>query len=354
MGDFMINRRQTKQIVVGNVPVGGDAPITVQSMTNTKTKDVQSTVAQILQLENVGCDIIRFAVNDRDDAEAIQKIKKSIHIPVVVDIQFDHRLAVMSAEMGADCIRINPGNIGDKNKVKEVVEVCKHYGLPIRIGVNSGSIHKDLLSEMGGVNANSIVQSAMREIEVLEDLNFFDIKVSLKASNVNLSIDSYSEFSKICDYPLHLGITEAGPAFQGAVKSAVGIGYLLREGIGDTIRVSLTSDPVEEIKVGREILKSLNLLTDGIEIISCPTCARTNIDLLSLVEKAEKQLSPIKKNLKIALMGCAVNGPGEAREADIGIAGGIGEAILFKKGVIVKKISEENLLDELVKEIKNM
>ncbi|MDY2987639.1 MAG: flavodoxin-dependent (E)-4-hydroxy-3-methylbut-2-enyl-diphosphate synthase [Peptoniphilus sp.] len=350
----MINRRQTKQIVVGNVPVGGDAPITVQSMTNTKTKDVQSTVAQILQLENVGCDIIRFAVNDRDDAEAIQKIKKSIHIPVVVDIQFDHRLAVMSAEMGADCIRINPGNIGDKNKVKEVVEVCKHYGLPIRIGVNSGSIHKDLLSEMGGVNANSIVQSAMREIEVLEDLNFFDIKVSLKASNVNLSIDSYSEFSKICDYPLHLGITEAGPAFQGAVKSAVGIGYLLREGIGDTIRVSLTSDPVEEIKVGREILKSLNLLTDGIEIISCPTCARTNIDLLSLVEKAEKQLSPIKKNLKIALMGCAVNGPGEAREADIGIAGGIGEAILFKKGVIVKKISEENLLDELVKEIKNM
>lgn len=354
MGDFMINRRQTKQIVVGNVPVGGDAPITVQSMTNTKTKDVQSTVAQILQLENVGCDIIRFAVNDRDDAEAIQKIKKSIHIPVVVDIQFDHRLAVMSAEMGADCIRINPGNIGDKNKVKEVVEVCKHYGLPIRIGVNSGSIHKDLLSEMGGVNANSIVQSAMREIEVLEDLNFFDIKVSLKASNVNLSIDSYSEFSKICDYPLHLGITEAGPAFQGAVKSAVGIGYLIREGIGDTIRVSLTSDPVEEIKVGREILKSLNLLTDGIEIISCPTCARTNIDLLSLVEKAEKQLSPIKKNLKIALMGCAVNGPGEAREADIGIAGGIGEAILFKKGVIVKKISEENLLDELVKEIKNM
>lgn len=354
MGDFMINRRQTKQIVVGNVPVGGDAPITVQSMTNTKTKDVQSTVAQILQLENVGCDIIRFAVNDRDDAEAIQKIKKSIHIPVVVDIQFDHRLAVMSAEMGADCIRINPGNIGDKNKVKEVVEVCKHYGLPIRIGVNSGSIHKDLLSEMGGVNANSIVQSAMREIEVLEDLNFFDIKVSLKASNVNLSIDSYSEFSKICDYPLHLGITEAGPAFQGAVKSAVGIGYLLKEGIGDTIRVSLTSDPVEEIKVGREILKSLNLLTDGIEIISCPTCARTNIDLLSLVEKAEKQLSPIKKNLKIALMGCAVNGPGEAREADIGIAGGIGEAILFKKGVIVKKISEENLLDELVKEIKNM
>ncbi|EGY78569.1 4-hydroxy-3-methylbut-2-en-1-yl diphosphate synthase [Peptoniphilus indolicus ATCC 29427] len=354
MGDFMINRRQTKQIMIGNIPVGGDAPITVQSMTNTKTKDVQSTVAQILQLENAGCDIIRFAVNDRDDAEAIQKIKKSIHIPVVVDIQFDHRLAIMSAEMGADCIRINPGNIGEKNKVKEVVEVCKHYGLPIRIGVNSGSIHKDLLSEMGGVNANSIVQSAMREIEVLEDLNFFDIKVSLKASNVNLSIDSYSEFSKICDYPLHLGITEAGPAFQGAVKSAVGIGYLLREGIGDTIRVSLTSDPVEEIKVGREILKSLNLLTDGIEIISCPTCARTNIDLLSLVGKAEKKLSPIKKNLKIALMGCAVNGPGEAREADIGIAGGIGEAILFKKGVILKKISEENLLDELVKEIENM
>ncbi|SMB83815.1 4-hydroxy-3-methylbut-2-en-1-yl diphosphate synthase [Peptoniphilus asaccharolyticus DSM 20463] len=354
MGDEMINRKQTKQIMVGNIPVGGDAPITVQSMTNTKTKDVESTVKQILALEDAGCDIIRFAVNDREDAEAILKIKKSIHIPIVVDIQFDHKLAIMSAEGGADCIRINPGNIGNKNKVKEVVEACKYHGLPIRIGVNSGSIHQDLLDELGGVNAKSIVQSAIREIETLEDLNFFDIKVSLKASNVNLSIDSYKEFSKISDYPLHLGITEAGPAFQGAIKSALGIGYLLREGIGDTIRVSLTSDPIEEIRVGREILKSLDILTDGIDIVSCPTCARTNIDLLKLVEEAEKRISPLKNNLKVALMGCAVNGPGEAREADIGIAGGHGEAILFKKGKIIKKIPEDNLLDELVKEIENM
>lgn len=351
---YMIERKQTKKIMIGNVAVGGGAPITIQSMTNTKTKDVKSTTEQILKLEEAGCDIIRFAVNDEDDADAILKIKNSIHIPIVVDIQFDYKLAIMSAKGGADCIRINPGNIGNKQKVKEVVEVCKYYGLPIRIGVNSGSIHQDLLDELGGVNAQSIVQSALREIELLENLNFFDIKVSLKASNVNLSIESYEEFSKVSDYPLHLGITEAGPAFQGAIKSAVGIGYLLKEGIGDTLRVSLTSDPVEEIRVGREILKSLDILRDGIEIISCPTCARTNIDLLEIVKQAELMISPIKKNLKVALMGCAVNGPGEAREADIGIAGGNGEALIFKKGKILKKVSEDKLLEELVSEIEKM
>lgn len=354
MGDFMVMRKKTKEIMVGNVGVGGNFPITVQSMTNTKTKDVKSTINQILSLEDAGCEIIRFAVNDLEDADAIMKIKKEIHIPIVVDIQFDYKLAIMSAQKGADCIRINPGNIGSKNKVKEVVEACKFYGLPIRIGVNSGSIHQDLLDELGGVNSNSIVQSAIREIETLENLNFFNIKVSLKASNVNLSIDSYKEFSKLSDYPLHLGITEAGPAFQGAIKSSVGIGYLLREGIGDTIRISLTSDPIEEVRVGREILKSLDILRDGIDIISCPTCARTNIDLLGIVKEAERKISPMKKNLKVALMGCAVNGPGEAREADIGIAGGNGSGLIFKKGEIVKKVSEDKLLDALIEEIEKM
>lgn len=354
MGDKMIIRKNTRQVKVGNVLVGGSAPISVQSMTNTNTKDVKATVNQILQFEEAGCDIVRFAVNDEEDANAILEIKKQIHIPVVVDIQFDYRLAVMSANKGADCIRINPGNIGNKEKVKEVVHACQYFDIPIRIGVNSGSIHQDIIDELGGVNENSIVQSALREIETLENLNFYNIKVSLKASNVNLSIDAYKKFSEVSDYPLHLGITEAGPAFQGTIKSAVGIGYLLREGIGDTIRVSLTSDPVEEVKVGREILKSLDILKDGIEIISCPTCARTNIDLIDIVNKAEKRLAPLNKNIKVALMGCAVNGPGEAKEADIGIAGGNGEGLIFKKGKIIKKVPENQLLEELVDEINKM
>lgn len=350
----MINRKKTKVISVGDVRIGGDNPITVQSMTNTITKDIDSTVKQIKSLEEAGCDIIRFAINDFDDANAILKIKDSISIPTIADIQYDYRLALEAAKGGIDCLRINPGNIGARWKVEEVVNACKFYNIPIRIGVNSGSIHQTFLDKYNGVNENSICHSALEEIEILESMNFYDIKVSLKASNVNLSIDSYKKFSSLSDYPLHLGITEAGPSFVGTIKSSVGIGTLLAMGIGDTIRVSLTADPVEEVRVGREILKSLGLLTDGIELISCPTCARTKIDLIEIVKLAEKRLSGLNKNLKVALMGCPVNGPGEAREADIGIAGGNGVGIIFKKGKIIKKVSEENLLDELFNEIDSL
>lgn len=350
----MIERRKTRVIDVGGVKIGGDNPITVQSMTNTITKDIDSTVEQILELENAGCDIIRFAVNDLEDAGAIPRIRKRINIPTIADIQFDYRLAVAAAEGGADCLRINPGNIGEKWKVQEVVNACKEYDIPIRIGVNSGSIDREYLDKFHGVNEDSICNSAMDEIHILEDMDFSDIKVSLKASNVNLSIASYRRFSEMSDYPLHLGITEAGPSYQGTVKSAVGIGTLLAEGIGDTIRVSLTSNPVEEVMLGREILKSLNLLEDGINIISCPTCARTKIPLIDIVEEANEKLKELHKNLNVAIMGCPVNGPGEAREADIGIAGGDGYGVIFKKGVVVKQVKEDRLLDELLKEIEEM
>ena len=351
----MINRKKTKQIKVGNLYIGKDAPISVQSMTNTITKDIDKTVEQILKLEDAGCDIIRFAVNDLEDAAAIPIIKSKINIPTIADIQYDYKLAVASAENGIDGLRINPGNIGERWKVEEVVKACKEHNISIRVGVNSGSVKKEFLEKYNGVNEESICYSALEEIEILESMNFNDIKVSLKASDVNLSIASYTRFSELSDYPLHLGITEAGPAFAGTIKSSVGIGTLLANGIGDTIRVSLTADPVEEVKVGREILKSLGLYTKGIDIVSCPTCARTKINLLEIVEEAQKRLDKIKdKNLKVALMGCAVNGPGEAREADIGIAGGDGEGIIFKKGVIVKKVREEDLLDELFKEIEKL
>lgn len=351
----MINRKKTRQIKVGNIYIGGDAPITVQSMTNTITKDVDKTVEQILRLEDAGCDIIRFAVNDLDDAKSIPLIKNKINIPTIADIQYDYKLAVLAAENGIDGLRINPGNIGERWKVEEVVKACKAHNISIRVGVNSGSVKKEFLEKYHGVNKDSICYSALEEIEILESMNFNDIKVSLKASDVNLSIDSYTRFSELSDYPLHLGITEAGPSYTGTIKSSVGIGTLLARGIGDTIRVSLTADPVEEVKVGREILKSLGLYTKGIDIVSCPTCARTKINLLDIVEKAQRRLDLIKdKDLKVALMGCAVNGPGEAREADIGIAGGDGEGIIFKKGVIIKKVREEDLLDELFKEIEKL
>lgn len=349
-----MERKITKQIMVGNVAIGGGAPISIQSMTNTSTKDISATVKQILSLEKAGCDIIRFAVNDIEDAVAIPKIKEQIGIPTIADIQFDYRLALAAAKNGIDCLRINPGNIGEKWKIREVVNACAEYNIPIRIGVNSGSVKQEFLDQYHGVNTKSILQSAFEEIEVLESMNFFKIKVSLKASNVNLSLDCYREFSRLCDYPLHLGITEAGPAFAGTVKSSVGIGTLLAEGIGDTIRVSLTSDPIEEIYVGKEILKSLELRQEGIDIISCPTCARTKVNLIELVDLAQERLSGIDKNLKVALMGCAVNGPGEAKEADIGIAGGNGVGIIFKKGKVLKKVKEEALLDELMKEIEKL
>lgn len=349
-----MKRNKTKQIMVGDVPVGGSSPITIQSMTNTLTKDIDSTVKQILEFEHAGCNISRSAINDLEDAKSILEIKKRTNIPFIADIQFDYKLAIAAVENGADCLRINPGNIGDKNRVREVTRCCESYGIPIRIGVNSGSIHQEYIDKYNGVNSDSIVYSALDELEFIESLGFYNMKLSLKSSDVNMSIESYKKISKLTDYPLHLGITEAGPAFIGTIKSAVGIGSLLSQGIGDTIRVSLTANPVEEVRVGKEILKSLNLRTDGIDIISCPTCSRTKIDLINIVEKVEKALENTDKNLKVAIMGCVVNGPGEAREADIGIAGGNGQGLIFKKGVIVKKVREEELLNELLKEIESM
>lgn len=349
-----MDRRRTKVIRVGNRLIGGDNPITVQSMTNTLTSDINKTVEQINRLSDAGCDIVRLAITDIDDAKAILQIKENTTIPMIADIQYDYRLALESIEYGIDGLRINPGNIGSLDRVKEIVNACKARDLSIRIGVNSGSIKKMFLDKYGGVNEDSIVYSALEQIRLLEDLEFFDIKISLKSSNVPLTIRSYLKMSELCDYPLHLGVTEAGPGFKGTVKSSVGIGTLLAMGVGDTIRVSLTGDPVEEIKVGREILKSLNLLNEGIELISCPTCGRTNINLIELVQEAEKRLDGINKPIKVAIMGCHVNGPGEAREADIGIAGGNGEGLIFIKGKIVKKVKEEDLLNELVKEIEEL
>ena len=323
-------------------------------MTNTRTNDISSTVNQIKQLEEVGCDIVRSAVTSIEDAKAIKSIKNGINIPIIADIQYDYKLALEAIKYGVDGLRINPGNIGSLNKVKEVVKACKEHNLSIRIGVNSGSIKKEFLDKYNGVNANSMVYSALEQIRLLEDLNFEDIKISLKASNVPLTIEAYKMMSKVCDYPLHLGITEAGTPWRGTIKSSVGIGALLSMGIGDTIRISLTGNPVEEVKVGKEILKSLGLLNEGLELISCPTCARTNIDLIEIAEQAEKSLAGINKNIKVAIMGCGVNGPGEAKEADIGIAGGNGEGLIFKKGKVIKKVKENDLLQELLKEINSM
>lgn len=349
-----MNRKKTRVIKVGNVLIGGDNPIAVQSMTNTRTRDIDKTVKQILELEEAGCDIIRSAISDFEDAKAIEEIKRQINIPIIADIQYDYKLALESIKYGVDGLRINPGNIGSLDKVKEVVNACKNNNISIRIGVNSGSIKQEFLDQYGGVNEKSMVYSALEQVKLLESLDFFDIKISLKASNVSLTIKSYEMISSLCDYPLHLGITEAGPSWRGTIKSSVGIGSLLNMGIGDTIRISLTSDPVEEIKVGREILKSLDLLKEGIELISCPTCGRTNIDLIKIVNQAEKRLEGIKKHIKVAIMGCAVNGPGEAKEADIGIAGGNGEGLIFAKGKIIKKVPEEDLLDELILQIEKL
>jgi (E)-4-hydroxy-3-methylbut-2-enyl-diphosphate synthase len=349
-----LNRKSTRVIKVANVLIGGNNPISVQSMTNTRTNDISSTVNQIKQLEEVGCDIVRSAVTSIEDAKAIKSIKNGINIPIIADIQYDYKLALEAIKYGVDGLRINPGNIGSLNKVKEVVKACKEHNLSIRIGVNSGSIKKEFLDKYNGVNANSMVYSALEQIRLLEDLNFEDIKISLKASNVPLTIEAYKMMSKVCDYPLHLGITEAGTPWRGTIKSSVGIGALLSMGIGDTIRISLTGNPLEEVKVGKEILKSLGLLNEGLELISCPTCARTNIDLIEIAEQAEKSLAGINKNIKVAIMGCGVNGPGEAKEADIGIAGGNGEGLIFKKGKVIKKVKENDLLQELLKEINSM
>lgn len=348
---IVTTRKKTRQIMVGNVPVGGDAPIAVQSMTTTKTDDVAATVAQILQLEQAGCEIIRVAVPDMAAAEAVRAIKKSIHIPLIVDIHFDHRLALASAAAGADGLRINPGNIGSKKNVSAVVDCARDLGLPIRIGVNAGSLEKRILKKHEGVTAAAMVESALGHVKLLTDLDFQNIKISLKASDVPRTIEAYELLSSTVDYPLHVGVTEAGGLYAGIVKSALGIGSLLMAGIGDTIRVSLTRDPVEEIRVGYEILKSLGIRIHGPEIISCPTCGRCDINLFNIAERVEKALLNTSAPIKVAIMGCVVNGPGEAREADVGIAGGDGKGILFKKGKIVKSFAQDKLVDVLLEAV---
>ena len=349
-----IKRRKSRKVMIKDVGVGGDSPITVQSMTNTKTDDIESTVNQIISLENAGCDIIRVAVPDMASAEAISKIKEQIHIPIVADVHFDYRLAIEAIKQGADGLRINPGNIGDAEIIKKVVETAKSFDVPIRIGVNSGSLEKDLLEKYGGPSPEALVESALRHVEILENMNFEHIVISLKSSDVLSCIHSYKLIAQKVDYPLHLGITEAGTLLTGTIKSSVGLGILLYEGIGDTIRVSLTGEPVDEVKVGFEILKSLNLRQYGINFISCTTCGRTQINLIKIANEVQEKLSHIKKPLKVAIMGCIVNGPGEAREADIGIAGGKKRVAIFKKGEIIKTVSEEDAVSELVKEIKHM
>jgi len=347
-------RRSTREIYVGKVGIGGNNPISVQSMTNTDTRNVEATVKQILELEKAGCDIVRVAVPDFDAAEAIKLIKKRVNIPIIADIHFDYRLALSSIKNGVDGLRINPGNIGSKEKVKEIVNACRERNIPIRIGVNSGSIKPEIIEKFNGINEDSMVYSALEHVRILEDLNYFNIKISLKATDVALTVKAYKKAAEVLDYPFHIGITESGTPWTGTIKSAIGIGSLLLMGIGDTIRVSLTGNPVEEVIVGKQILRTLGLLRDKIEIISCPTCGRTQIDLINLVKKVEEKIGNISKPLKIAIMGCAVNGPGEAKEADLGIAGGKGCALIFKKGEIIKKVQEDKLLDELMKEIEKL
>ena len=351
----MYKRTETRPINVGGIKIGGQNKVIIQSMTNTKTKDIASTVKQILELEKAGCEIIRVACLDMEDAKAIKDIKEQIHIPIVADIHFDYRIAICAIEAGVDKVRINPGNIGGKEKVKAVVDKCKEYNVPIRIGVNAGSLEKDLLEKYGGKpTAKAMVESAKRHVQILEDLDFYDIAISLKASNLDLCIESYEEAAKEFNYPLHLGITEAGTAFSGTIKSSIGLGILLREGIGDTIRVSLSDDPIEEIKVVKEILKDCNLYSNVPTLVSCPTCGRTQIDLIPMAKEVEQFLQTINSDITVAVMGCAVNGPGEASNADIGIAGGIKEGLLFKKGKIIRKIPQENIVNELKEEILKM
>ena len=351
-----VNKRsETRKICVGNVQIGGQNKVVIQSMANTKTKDVEATVNQIIELEKVGCEIIRVACLDIEDAKAIKEIKKKIHIPIVADIHFDYKIALEAIESGVDKIRINPGNIGDKERVKLVADNCKKHGIPIRIGVNGGSLEKDLLEKYGGKpTPEAMVESAKRHVQILEELDFYDICISLKASDLDLCIKAYEMASREFNYPLHLGITEAGTLFSGTIKSSIGLGVLLRQGIGDTVRVSLSDDPIEEIKVAKEILKDCGLYTKTPTLVACPTCGRTMIDLIPIAKQVEDFLQTIEADITVAVMGCAVNGPGEARNADIGIAGGINEGLLFKKGEIIKKVKQEEIVEVLKKEILEM
>ena len=344
-------REHTKVVKIGNRVIGGGNPILIQSMTNTKTEDVRATVAQIQALTAAGCDIIRCAVPTQEAASALKEIKKQITIPLVADIHFDYRLALRVMELGIDKVRINPGNIGDEARIKQVVDMAKEKQIPIRIGVNSGSLEKELVEKYGGVTPQGLVESALKHVHILEKFGFYDIVVSIKASDVPFSIEAYRLLSEAIPYPIHVGITEAGTPYAGTIKSAVGIGTILAMGIGDTIRVSLTGDPIEEIRAAKEILKSLGLRQFGITFVSCPTCGRTEIDLISIANEVEEKCRSIQKNIKVAVMGCVVNGPGEAKEADLGIAGGKGVGLVFKKGEIIRKVSEDKLVAALMEEI---
>lgn len=347
----MYKRTDTRPIFVRDIQIGGQNKVVIQSMCNTKTKDIDATVNQILKLENLGCEIIRVACLDIEDAKAIKEIKKRIHIPIVSDIHFDYKIALESINSGVDKVRINPGNIGDEEKVKIVVEKCKENKIPIRIGVNGGSLEPELLQKYGKPCSDAMIESAKKHIDILEKLDFYDIAISLKASNLDMCIEAYEKAANTFKYPLHLGITEAGTAFSGTIKSSIGLGILLKEGIGDTVRVSLSDDPCEEIPVCKEILKNCNLYNNSPKLVACPTCGRIQYDMIPIAKQIEEFLQGIEVDITVAVMGCAVNGPGEAREADIGIAGGNGEALLFKKGEVIRKIKEENIVKELKEEI---
>jgi len=347
-------RRQTKAIYVGQVMIGGGAPVVVQSMTKTRTREVSATVNQIKRLEKAGCQIVRVAVPGLEDALAIREIKKKIKIPLIADIHFNPRLAIVSIESGADGLRINPGTFGSKSKIKEVVNLAKERKIPIRVGINSGSLEKDLLKKYGQPTAAAMVESALRQIKELEDLGFYDIKISLKASDILRTLEAYRLLARKVDYPFHAGITEAGPLLRGSIKSAAGLALLLQEGLADTIRVSLTAPPEKEVEVAFEILKSLGLRHCGINLISCPGCGRTEVNLRNIVARVEREISGIKANLTVAVMGCPVNGPGEAKEADIGVACGRGTGVIFRKGRISKKVPEEKIVEVLVQEVKEM
>ena len=346
-------REKTKTVRIGDVHIGGGHPVAIQSMTNTRTEDVESTAAQIQKLEAAGCEIIRCAVPTMEAAYALKEIKRQIHIPLVADIHFDYRLAIAAIENGADKIRINPGNIGSRERLQAVVNKAKEYETPVRVGVNSGSLEKPLLEKYGGVTAEGIVESALDKVRMIEEMGYDNLVVSIKSSDVMMCVKAHEQIASRCPYPLHVGITEAGTVYSGNVKSSVGLGIILYEGIGDTIRVSLTGDPLEEIKTAKLILKTLGLRKGGIEVVSCPTCGRTKIDLIGLANQVENMVADIPLDIKVAVMGCVVNGPGEAKEADIGIAGGIGEGLLIRKGEIVKKVKEEELLETLRQELLN-
>lgn len=350
----MIKRRKSRKVFVGGVPIGGDAPITVQTMTKTKTSDIEATLRQIKEAEDAGCDIIRVTVNDKEAAEAIKEIVRRSNIPIVADIHFNHIFALKSIEAGVAKVRINPGNIGSEERIKEVLNKAKERKIPIRIGVNSGSLEEEILEKYGYPTAEALYESAMKHVKICEKYGFEDIVISVKSTDVRLMIEAYRMIAERTDYPLHLGVTEAGTTRVGTIKSAVGIGTLLAEGIGDTIRVSLTDEPVKEVEVGKEILRSLGLATRNVEIIACPTCGRLEIDLFSITNKLEAAVKDIKKPVKVALLGCVVNGPGEASEADIGIAAGKGVAILYRKGEVVRRIKEDEIVDVLLEEIKNL